>query len=113
MKSIFLVAIQFMDVTNIVDFGVLIFLFRMWYSSEVIKGDGKHISQAVKHWVERYEKYPKPAMVELLMMLFEVIFPKLRVMLLESEETSKLLKFQQSATIHNIKMSNLIGEIPI
>ncbi|KAE8699497.1 hypothetical protein F3Y22_tig00110577pilonHSYRG00032 [Hibiscus syriacus] len=38
---------------------------------EVIKGDGKHISRAVKHWVERYERNPKPAMVELLMMLFE------------------------------------------
>ncbi|XP_022758099.1 sister-chromatid cohesion protein 3-like [Durio zibethinus] len=38
---------------------------------EVIKGEGKHISQAVKCWVERYEKNPKPAMVELLMMLFE------------------------------------------
>ncbi|KAG4120112.1 hypothetical protein ERO13_D11G123600v2 [Gossypium hirsutum] len=38
---------------------------------EVIKGNGKHISQAVKQWVERYEKNPKPAMVELLMMLFE------------------------------------------
>ncbi|XVF72517.1 hypothetical protein PTKIN_Ptkin12aG0127600 [Pterospermum kingtungense] len=38
---------------------------------DVIKGDGKHISQAVKRWVEQYEKNPKPAMVELLMMLFE------------------------------------------
>lgn len=46
----------------------------MLLSSEVIKGNGKHISQAVKLWVERYEKNPKPAMVELLMMLFEVIF---------------------------------------
>ncbi|OMO77828.1 Armadillo-like helical [Corchorus capsularis] len=38
---------------------------------EVIKGDGKRIPQVVKRWVERYEKDPKPAMVELLMMLFE------------------------------------------
>lgn len=38
---------------------------------EVIKGNGKLILQAVKLWVERYEKDPKPAMVELLMMLFE------------------------------------------
>ncbi|XP_021279482.1 sister-chromatid cohesion protein 3 [Herrania umbratica] len=38
---------------------------------EVIKGDGKRIPEAVKCWVERYEKNPKPAMVELLMMLFE------------------------------------------
>ncbi|KAE8681604.1 Sister-chromatid cohesion protein 3 [Hibiscus syriacus] len=39
---------------------------------KVVKGDGKHISQVVKRWVERYERNPKPAMVELLMMLFEV-----------------------------------------
>ncbi|GMI66557.1 sister-chromatid cohesion protein 3, SISTER-CHROMATID COHESION PROTEIN 3 [Hibiscus trionum] len=38
---------------------------------EVIKGDGKHIYQAVKRWVERYERNPKPALVELLMLLFE------------------------------------------
>ncbi|XVE77707.1 hypothetical protein DITRI_Ditri13aG0084500 [Diplodiscus trichospermus] len=38
---------------------------------EVIRGDGKLIPQAVKHWVERYEKNPKPAVAELLMMLFE------------------------------------------
>ncbi|XVF32673.1 hypothetical protein REPUB_Repub17cG0102900 [Reevesia pubescens] len=38
---------------------------------EVIKGDGKRIPQAAKRWAERYEEDPKPAMVELLMMLFE------------------------------------------
>ncbi|KAB1203030.1 Sister-chromatid cohesion protein 3 [Morella rubra] len=38
---------------------------------EVIKGNGKLIPQVVKLWVERYEKDPKPAMVELLTMLFE------------------------------------------
>ncbi|RVW21247.1 Sister-chromatid cohesion protein 3 [Vitis vinifera] len=38
---------------------------------EVIKGNGKLIPQVVKLWVEQYEKDPKPAMVELLMMLFE------------------------------------------
>ncbi|XP_043711657.1 sister-chromatid cohesion protein 3 [Telopea speciosissima] len=38
---------------------------------EVIKGNGKVIPQAVKHWVEQYESDPKTAMVELLMMLFE------------------------------------------
>ncbi|XP_042517338.1 sister-chromatid cohesion protein 3 [Macadamia integrifolia] len=38
---------------------------------EVVKGNGKVIPQAVKHWVERYESDPKPAMVELMMMLFE------------------------------------------
>ncbi|KAI6674695.1 hypothetical protein NL676_002601 [Syzygium grande] len=38
---------------------------------EVIKGNGRHIPQVVKLWVERYEKNPKPAMVEILTMLFE------------------------------------------
>ncbi|WCJ21441.1 Cohesin subunit SA-3 [Euphorbia peplus] len=38
---------------------------------DVVKGNGKQIPQAVKVWVERYEKDPKPAMVELLTMLFE------------------------------------------
>ncbi|KAI3425528.1 SCD domain-containing protein [Psidium guajava] len=38
---------------------------------EVIKGNGRHIPQVVKLWVERYEKNPKPAMVEILNMLFE------------------------------------------
>ncbi|OWM87185.1 hypothetical protein CDL15_Pgr010217 [Punica granatum] len=37
---------------------------------EVIKGNGRLIPQAVKLWVERYEKDPKPAMVELLTVLF-------------------------------------------
>ena len=40
---------------------------------EVVKGNGKLIPHAVKLWVERYEKDPKPAMVELLTMLFEVL----------------------------------------
>jgi len=39
----------------------------------VVKGNGKFIPQAVKFWVECYEKDPKPAMVDLLTMLFEVI----------------------------------------
>lgn len=38
---------------------------------DVIKGNGVQIPQAVKLWVERYEKDPKLAMVELLTMLFE------------------------------------------
>ncbi|ESW35037.1 hypothetical protein PHAVU_001G201200 [Phaseolus vulgaris] len=38
---------------------------------ELIKGNGKLIPHAVKFWVERYEKDPKPAMVDLLTMLFE------------------------------------------
>ncbi|KAF2298603.1 hypothetical protein GH714_024287 [Hevea brasiliensis] len=40
-------------------------------SLEVIKGNGKQIPHVVKLWVEHYEKDPKPAMVELLTMLFE------------------------------------------
>lgn len=42
--------------------------------AEVIKGNGKHIPRVVKLWVESYEKDPKPAMVELLTMLFEVTY---------------------------------------
>ncbi|KAJ9543200.1 hypothetical protein OSB04_022907 [Centaurea solstitialis] len=38
---------------------------------EVVKRNGKLIPQVVKSWVEQYEKDPKPAMVELLTMLFE------------------------------------------
>ncbi|XP_062087056.1 sister-chromatid cohesion protein 3-like isoform X2 [Humulus lupulus] len=38
---------------------------------EVIKGNGKHISQTVKLWVEQYETDSKSAMVELLTMLFK------------------------------------------
>lgn len=38
---------------------------------EVVKRNWKLIPHVVKLWVERYEKDPKPAMVELLTMLFE------------------------------------------
>ncbi|KAL5793037.1 hypothetical protein ACOSP7_001631 [Xanthoceras sorbifolium] len=38
---------------------------------EAIKGNGKLVPQVVKLWVERYEKDAKPAMAELLTMLFE------------------------------------------
>lgn len=38
----------------------------------MVKRNGKLIPQVVKLWVEQYEKDPKPAMVELLTMLFEV-----------------------------------------
>lgn len=41
--------------------------------ADVVKGNGKQIPQMVKHWVEQYEKDKRPAMVELLTMLFEVI----------------------------------------
>ena len=40
--------------------------------AEVLKGNGKLIPQVTKLWVERIEKGPEPAMVELLTMLFEV-----------------------------------------
>ncbi|KAK7845117.1 sister-chromatid cohesion protein 3, partial [Quercus suber] len=46
---------------------------------EVVKGNGKFIPQVVKLWVERYEKAPKPAMVELLMMLFEACGAKYHI----------------------------------
>ncbi|KAI3897382.1 hypothetical protein MKX03_024476, partial [Papaver bracteatum] len=38
-------------------------------------GNGKQIPHVIKNWVEQYEKSPKSAMVELLMMLFEVVSP--------------------------------------
>uniref|UniRef100_A0A7N0ULZ7 Cohesin subunit SA-3 n=1 Tax=Kalanchoe fedtschenkoi TaxID=63787 RepID=A0A7N0ULZ7_KALFE len=38
---------------------------------EVVKGNGKLIPDVVKVWADKYEKDPKPAMVELLVMLFE------------------------------------------
>lgn len=38
---------------------------------EAVNGNGKLIPHVVKFWVERYEKDPKPAMFELLTMLFE------------------------------------------
>lgn len=47
----------------------------LFVSAEVVKGNGKLIPQVVKLWVERYEKDSKSAMVELLMMLFEVNRP--------------------------------------
>ncbi|XP_076919511.1 sister-chromatid cohesion protein 3-like [Bidens hawaiensis] len=46
---------------------------------EVVKSNGKHIPQVVKAWVEQYEKDPKPAMVELLAMLFEICGAKYRI----------------------------------
>ncbi|XP_010244638.1 PREDICTED: sister-chromatid cohesion protein 3 isoform X2 [Nelumbo nucifera] len=48
-------------------------------SLEAVKGNGKLIPQAVKHWVERYERDPKLAMVELLMMLFEACGAKYKL----------------------------------
>lgn len=47
-------------------------VFYFFISLEVVKSNGKLIPQVVKVWVEQYEKDPKPAMVELLTMLFEV-----------------------------------------
>ncbi|KAK9067654.1 hypothetical protein SSX86_011765 [Deinandra increscens subsp. villosa] len=46
---------------------------------EVIKSNGKLIPQVVKVWVEQFEKDPKPAMVELLTMLFEACGAKYRI----------------------------------
>nr|XP_011458653.1 PREDICTED: sister-chromatid cohesion protein 3 isoform X2 [Fragaria vesca subsp. vesca] len=46
---------------------------------EVVKGNGKLIPQAVKLWVERYEKDAKPATVELLTMLFEACGAKYHI----------------------------------
>ncbi|GJZ58932.1 sister-chromatid cohesion protein 3 [Tanacetum coccineum] len=46
---------------------------------EVIKGSGKQIPQVVKLWVEQYEKDSKPAMVELLTMLFEACGAKFSI----------------------------------
>ncbi|KAL8262154.1 hypothetical protein R6Q59_026203 [Mikania micrantha] len=46
---------------------------------EVVKSNGKLIPQVVKLWVEQYEKDPKPAMVELLTMLFEACGAKYRI----------------------------------
>ncbi|CAK7348957.1 unnamed protein product [Dovyalis caffra] len=46
---------------------------------DVIKGNGTQIPQVVKLWVERYEKDPKLAMVELLTMLFEACGAKYRI----------------------------------
>ncbi|GKB03784.1 sister-chromatid cohesion protein 3, partial [Tanacetum coccineum] len=45
----------------------------------VIKRSGKQIPQVVKLWVEQYEKDSKPAMVELLTMLFEACGAKFRI----------------------------------
>ncbi|GJW06511.1 sister-chromatid cohesion protein 3 [Tanacetum coccineum] len=48
-------------------------------SFEVIKGSGKQIPQVVKLWVEQYEKDSKPAMAELLTMLFEACGAKFSI----------------------------------
>nr|GEX93795.1 sister-chromatid cohesion protein 3 [Tanacetum cinerariifolium] len=42
----------------------------------VIKRNGKQIQQVVKFWVEQYEKDSKPAVVELLTMMFEAFGAK-------------------------------------
>lgn len=53
--------------------------------AEVIKGNGKLINQAVKLWIEQYEMDSKSAMVELLTMLFEVIWIFLEITLIDCE----------------------------
>ncbi|CAN0857602.1 Sister-chromatid cohesion protein 3 [Linum grandiflorum] len=47
--------------------------------TDAIKGDGRRIPQVAKSWVERYEKDPKPAMAELLNMLFEACGAKYQI----------------------------------
>ncbi|KAK4482229.1 hypothetical protein RD792_009375 [Penstemon davidsonii] len=44
---------------------------RFKTTEETIKGDGKEIPDVVKRWVERYERTQKPALAELLTVLFE------------------------------------------
>lgn len=46
---------------------------------DVIKGKGKIIPQVVKGWVDFYENHPKPALAELLMMLFEACGAKYHI----------------------------------
>ncbi|CAN1851747.1 Sister-chromatid cohesion protein 3, partial [Linum perenne] len=46
---------------------------------EAVMGDGKRIPQVAKSWVERYEKDPKPALAELLTMLFEACGAKYHI----------------------------------
>lgn len=41
---------------------------------DAVKNNGKYIQYMVKKWVERYEADPKSALVEILLMLFEVFF---------------------------------------
>ncbi|OMO64970.1 stromal antigen [Corchorus olitorius] len=46
---------------------------------EVIEGDGKHITETVRRWVDWYEKEPKPAMSQLLSMLIQACGAKCEI----------------------------------
>lgn len=48
----------------------------------------------VKLWVEHYEKDPKPAMVELLTMLFEVILEVMKIRGTKPQENHELRSFK-------------------
>lgn len=63
--------------------GLMLISFMIF--AESVKGSGTLIPHVVKFWVERYEKDPKPAMVELLMMLFEVVWNFLSINLFKGE----------------------------
>ncbi|MCL7023817.1 hypothetical protein MKW94_013499, partial [Papaver nudicaule] len=54
---------------------------------DAVKGNGKQIPHVVKNWVEQYEKSPKSAMVELIMMLFEVCGAKYLLVEKDLDET--------------------------
>ncbi|KAK6141303.1 hypothetical protein DH2020_024939 [Rehmannia glutinosa] len=54
---------------------------------EVIKGERKEIPDAVKRWVEQYERNQKSAMAELLTMLFEACGAKYRLQEEDIDET--------------------------
>ncbi|XP_051141640.1 sister-chromatid cohesion protein 3 [Andrographis paniculata] len=54
---------------------------------EVIKGEGKEIPDAVKRWVEHYEKNQKAAMAELLTTLFEACGAKYNLQEEDVDET--------------------------
>ena len=58
-----------------------IYVHEYCYAADVVKGNETQIHQAVKLWVERYEKDSKLAMVELLTMLFEVIMGVFKISL--------------------------------
>ncbi|RVX20901.1 Sister-chromatid cohesion protein 3 [Vitis vinifera] len=79
---------------------------------EVIKGNGKLIPQVVKLWVEQYEKDPKPAMVELLMMLFEACGAKyhLREELLDETDVDDVVVALVNLARKYPPMLNKFGE---
>ncbi|XP_042433098.1 sister-chromatid cohesion protein 3-like [Zingiber officinale] len=55
---------------------------------DVIKHNGRVINHAVKKWIERYELDPKPATIEILMLLFEACGAKYKLEVASFEETN-------------------------